>query len=449
MLPDGYDAAGATRYPVLYLLHGCCDDYRSWTDKGDAEKITAGLPLIVVMPDAGQAGFYTDWYNAGAGGPPAWETYHVGQLIPYVDAHYRTVAARGGRAVAGLSMGGFGTMSYAARHPDLFVAAASFSGAVDNMDPGGESGDALAIADGNAPTGTWGPRASEEARWRAHNPIDLAENLRGLSLTVRTGNGQPGGPYGGGPDAIESTVHRMSTTFHERLTALGLPHVWDDYGPGAHDWPYWQRDLRETLPSIMATLAAPPAPPSPFSFTAVEPRYEIYGWSVALDRPVLEFSRLERASAAGFTLAGSGTATVTTPPRYRAGRAYEVTVKGATTRVAADDAGRLRIPVALGPANAEQQFRPGADTKVHRVAVIIGRVACVSRRTVTLRLPRGAGRVTVLVDGRRRAVLRGTRSRVAVSLAGRPGGIARVRLVVALRGGRTVRLDRRYQTCAP
>jgi S-formylglutathione hydrolase FrmB len=449
MLPDGYDPSGKTRYPVLYLLHGCCDDYRSWTDKGDAEKITAGLPLVVVMPDGGQAGFYTDWYNAGAGGPPRWESYHVGQLIPYVDAHYPTIAARGGRAIAGLSMGGFGTMSYAARHPDLFVAAASFSGAVDNMDPGGEAADGLAISDGHAPTGAWGPRASEEVRWRAHNPVDLAENLRGLSLTVRTGNGQPGGPYGGGPDAIESGVHTMSTTFHQRLTALGLPHVWDDYGPGAHDWPYWQRDLRETLPSIMTALAKPPAPPSPFTFTAVEPRYEIYGWAVDLDRPVLEFSRLERASAAGFTLAGSGRATVTTPPRYRAGRAYEVTVAGKATQLAAGADRRLRVRVDLGAANAQQQFRPGADTKVRRASVVIGRVACTSRRRVTLRLPRGARRVTVLVDGRRRAVLRGARSRVTVSLAGRPAGAARVRLAVELRGGRTVHLDRRFRTCAP
>src|SRR3954454_22323030 len=70
LLPDGYDPA--RRYPVLYLLHGCCDDWKSWTDKGEAEKITAGQPLIVVMPDAGQAGFYSDWYNNGAFGPPKW-----------------------------------------------------------------------------------------------------------------------------------------------------------------------------------------------------------------------------------------------------------------------------------------------------------------------------------------------------------------------------------------
>ena len=112
------------------------------------------------MPDAGQGGFYSDWYNAGAGGPPKWETYHVGQLIPYVDAHYPTVAARGGRAIAGLCMGGFGAMSYAARHPDLFVAAASFSGAVDNMDPAGEAATRWRRLDG-------GRRPAPGARGRA------------------------------------------------------------------------------------------------------------------------------------------------------------------------------------------------------------------------------------------------------------------------------------------
>src|SRR5438128_1855963 len=63
--------------------------------------------------------------------PAAWETYHMRELIPWIDSHYPTVADRSGRAIAGLSMGGFGAMTYAAKHPDLFAAAGSFSGAVD------------------------------------------------------------------------------------------------------------------------------------------------------------------------------------------------------------------------------------------------------------------------------------------------------------------------------
>src|SRR5213079_1878335 len=100
LLPAGYDPKAKRRYPVLYLLHGSVDDYRSWTDKGDAERLTAALPLIVVMPNAGNGGFYSDWYNNGAGGPPRWETYHLRQLIPWIDRRYRTVASRRGRATA-------------------------------------------------------------------------------------------------------------------------------------------------------------------------------------------------------------------------------------------------------------------------------------------------------------------------------------------------------------
>src|SRR5437763_17176752 len=67
LLPAAYRSSGNRRYPVLYLLHGSVDDYRSWTDKGDAEHLTSGLPLIVVMPNAGNGGFYSDWFNNGNG----------------------------------------------------------------------------------------------------------------------------------------------------------------------------------------------------------------------------------------------------------------------------------------------------------------------------------------------------------------------------------------------
>ena len=112
LLPANYAAYPKSRYPVLYLLHGCCDNYRSWTGLG-VEALTDGLPLIVVMPDGGPGGFYSDWYNFGSFGPPRWEDYHINHLIPWIDANYRTVDNRGGRAIAGLSMGGF-AMSYAA-----------------------------------------------------------------------------------------------------------------------------------------------------------------------------------------------------------------------------------------------------------------------------------------------------------------------------------------------
>ena len=114
LTPDGFD--GATALPVLYLLHGGGDDCRSWTDKGAAESVTDGLPLIVVMPDTGSAGWYSDWHSDEHNriGPQRWETYHVHELRPWVEATFRTRTDRAGRTVVGLSMGGYGALKYAA-----------------------------------------------------------------------------------------------------------------------------------------------------------------------------------------------------------------------------------------------------------------------------------------------------------------------------------------------
>jgi S-formylglutathione hydrolase FrmB len=384
LLPAQYYRDARRRFPVLYLLHGGADNHRSWTTagKGDTQALTAGLPLIVVMPDAGHAGWYTDWFNNGADGPPRWETYDIGQLIPWVDTNYRTIASRRGRAVAGVSMGGFGAMSYAAQYPDLFIAAAAFSGAVDTNTPpviGPAIIDRLALLDGGPPGSIFGPYATQQVRWRGHNPWDLAGNLRGLTLVIRTGNGRAGGPYGGGgpSDVLERLIHAENVSFHERLTALGIPHVWDDYGPGGHDWPYWNRDLALTLPIFMSAFAHPPAPPSPVTYTSIRPGYEVYGWHVSIRREVLEFSTLAGADAGGLTLTGSGGASVVTPPLYPPGGSYVIRTRTQRDegyryeRAAADSRGRLHLRISLGPSDTVQQYAPGAASGRHPVTASV------------------------------------------------------------------------------
>jgi S-formylglutathione hydrolase FrmB len=375
LVPDGYATHPERRYPVLYLLHGSLDTSASWTDKGAAEALTAGLPLIVVMPPAagkGNAGGWaSDWWNEGRGGPPRFETFTIRELIPWVDANLRTVPRRRGRAIAGLSMGGFSAMSYAARHPDRFVAAASFSGAVDTNDQEVQPVIQLeTLGDGGAtPDSIWGPRATSELTWRAHNPWDLAANLRGMTLSIRTGNGHsPDGSF----DPIEGAVHNMSVALHERLAALHIAHVWDDYGDGTHSWPYWQRDLKLELPRIMRAISRR-ARRHPFTYTSADGTFSAYGWRVAMDRPVAEFATLARASARGFVLRGSGAATVTTARLFRPHARYRVTIGQARRRVRAGGSGRLRLKVPLGPANALQQFTPGATTKVFATRVAIAR----------------------------------------------------------------------------
>jgi S-formylglutathione hydrolase FrmB len=376
LLPSGYATSGQ-RYPVLYLLNGAFGDETDWTVQGDAEARTAGLPVIVVMPSGGSAGFYSDWNNGGAGGPPEYETYHIDELLPWIDAHYRTIATRSERAIAGLSMGGFGAFSYAARHPDRFAAAASFSGDLDTNDPTllGEPG--VAFSQGGLPYSVWGLYATDQILWRAHDPWDLAGNLRGLDVIIRTGNGLAGGPFPYNPvgGVGEGIVHQEALDMHTRLNALGIPSTFQDYGPGDHSWPYWQRDLTLSLPEIMSTFAVGAADPAAVTFTAAEPSYEAYGWNVSITRCAMEFSTLENANVHGFSLVGSGTGGVITPGVYRPGVAYSVTVGRNPQSVTADSGGRLHITVPLGPANPLQEYSLLASTIEHTTAVTIGSAA--------------------------------------------------------------------------
>jgi S-formylglutathione hydrolase FrmB len=255
LLPTGYNDQPTRRFPVLYLLHGGTADYRYWTDTADVTRIVGAAPLIVVMPDDGPGGWYTDWTNNGLGGPPEWETFHITQLIPWVDSTFRTRPDRSGRAIAGVSMGGFGAMSYATRHTQLFAAAASFSGAVDILDPRiSLVVEVSPLATLTIPTSVFGPRLTNEPHWREHNPTDLADQLHDIDLAIYTGNGDPGPGDPPGPDLQEQAVHQASETFHHALTAAGIPHRFIDYGPGTHTTKYWQRDLTQELPHLIATL---------------------------------------------------------------------------------------------------------------------------------------------------------------------------------------------------
>jgi hypothetical protein len=358
-------------------------------------------------------------------------------------------------------MGGGGAVKYAARHPDLFVAAAGFSGAVDTNSPGVQGvTQASGLADGSkTPGAIYGMRTTDEVRWRASNAWDLAPNLEGMDLWLRTGNGSGGGPGGDTGDVVEWEVHNESVNLHQRLLTLGIPHLWDDYGAGGHTWYYWQRDLRLTLPGLMRTFADPPSPPSPFTFLAAEPRYEAYGWRVAIDRPAMEFSELRHADAHGFQLRGSGSATVTTTGLYEPRTAVRATVRSGsaseTRSLRADGAGRVTVALALGPGNPAQEYSseatggqaasgppengaPGTTVYTARVALsgTLRHPPCPTARAVRVNLTgvRGSAvRRVVVRIGKRRTVLSGPRSYVVVRVT----RATRVRLSVLTRNGRT------------
>lgn len=125
LLPLDYENA-TRRYPVLYLLHGLGDDHSAWALMTNLSGYAAGRDLIVVMPDAGRS-FYV---NSAADPKARFEDFIIKDLIPYVDSHYRTIPLRRARAVAGLSMGGFGAAFLGLKHYRRFSAIGAFSGAL-------------------------------------------------------------------------------------------------------------------------------------------------------------------------------------------------------------------------------------------------------------------------------------------------------------------------------
>jgi S-formylglutathione hydrolase FrmB len=269
-LPGDYFQSGTTRYPVLYLLHGGAGGSSAqWTTGGgDVEGITAGRPLITVMPDGGKVGWYTNWVQP-TGGAQAWRDFHVDQLIPWIDANLRTIASKGGRAIAGLSMGGFGAIRFAQDRPDLFAYAGSFSGAVDLGDPGTRSViTEQAMQHGFSPNGPFGaPFWPFDGTWNALNPVNRAARLHGVSVALYAGAGIHD------QDVLERTMGASAQRLHDALVAAGVPHLWWMYGrpgpsapygcDGGHNFGCWNFALLDAVPRMLAVLQGPTSPPPP------------------------------------------------------------------------------------------------------------------------------------------------------------------------------------------
>jgi len=281
-LPPSYDANSQRRYPVAYYLHGMWGDEWNWVRAGAINRtldslVAAGLPeMILVMPD-GDDGWYTTWNNLGNNAecrrskPPGRETetvdaycvpwpkyddYIARDLVARVDSVYRTIPSRSARAIAGLSMGGYGAISLALAYPDVFSAAASHSGVVSPLYTGphpyappsryasnetelrenaGNLWPAMVLAFGRDTTGWWprdpGRRAARyTASERAHMPA--------LMLDV----------------GVSDQYVDQSRDLHATLERLGVAHAYSEW-PGAHNWDYWRVHARESLRWIGGHIA--------------------------------------------------------------------------------------------------------------------------------------------------------------------------------------------------
>ena len=131
MLPRDYESS-SQRYAVLYLLHGLTQNYTAW-GLSNGSPYYAGLydDLIVVMPDAGNS-WYVNWATNDDGQRNDWEDHIVRDVVNHVDWNFRTIVRREGRAIAGLSMGGYGAITLGLRNPEMFISIGSTSGALEH-----------------------------------------------------------------------------------------------------------------------------------------------------------------------------------------------------------------------------------------------------------------------------------------------------------------------------
>lgn len=229
-LPPGYDAEERA-YPTFYLLHGYGGEHANWARYGDAAMtadslIAAGVlpPVILVMPD-GRNSWYVDSDPVKGFGPV--ETALIQELIPHVDRTFRTIQSRRARMIGGLSMGGYGAVHLAFKHPDLFGAAASLSGALWRTQPGRTELLTPAFGDPFDP-----------ARWEAENPFawiaSLKESELRLPVWIAVGDDDSDG------------LLRGSLDLHLALRQAELPTELRIVN-GAHTWEVWDQTLKDAL----------------------------------------------------------------------------------------------------------------------------------------------------------------------------------------------------------
>ncbi|CAM5333469.1 Esterase family protein OS=Streptomyces parvulus OX=146923 GN=Spa2297_27585 PE=4 SV=1 [Streptomyces parvulus] len=211
--------------------------------------------VLVVMPEAGWNGWYSDWWNHGEGGDPAWETFHTVELRRLLE---RDWGAGDNRVVAGLSMGGQGALSYAARHPGMFRAAAAYSGSAHPLLNDESTNRILGFfaGQGDDPLRVWGDPVAQRRIWQSHDPFHLARRLKSIPVYLSCGDGTTG-PLDapGSTSALEADFNRQNQALAAELKRVGARHVTTNfYGPGTHGWAYWERELHASLPMLLKAL---------------------------------------------------------------------------------------------------------------------------------------------------------------------------------------------------
>ena len=238
-LPADYETANRT-YPVVYLLHGYGDDNTGWVQFGEVNRyadkaIADGTipPMIIVMPDGG-----VSWYINSYDGKVKYEDFFIKEFMPQVEKEYRIKTEKKYRGVAGLSMGGYGTLIYAIKYPELFAAAAALSAGVfpdDQMinQPDDNYENVFGPIFGR---GLKGKDRINKA-WQANSVLDLvqdktADQLSSVRYWIDCGD--------------DDFLTKGNSLLHIALTEKKVPHEFR-VRDGSHNWTYWRTGITNAL----------------------------------------------------------------------------------------------------------------------------------------------------------------------------------------------------------
>jgi len=237
-LPSGYETS-RLRYPVLYLLHGNNGSGNDWVKYGKVQSVADGLiasgdmpPAVIVMPDAG-----VTWY---VDRKEKMEAAVLRDLFPEVEKNLRVLRTREGRLIGGLSMGGYGSLRFVLKYPELFAAAALLSPAIyDPLPPPNSSARKV---------GTFGEPAFDEQVWKSLNYPTLWPGYLAKQTPVPM--------YINSGDDDEFMIEADATKLYSLLRANKQPaelRIVD----GAHSWAVWGSTLGDAMKYVFRYAAKP------------------------------------------------------------------------------------------------------------------------------------------------------------------------------------------------
>jgi S-formylglutathione hydrolase FrmB len=228
--PSSYQK-GQSRYPVVYLLHGGSGAFSDWhqkvTEKGLVNRMAEEHDLIIVTPGVGPASYY---YDSPLLDSVRYETYMIQELIPFIDQQYRTLSQKESRAITGLSMGGHGAITLAAKHPTLFGAAGSMSGVMNIDTDLWKVGEDFRNLRKKGQIEMLGAINYQAPQFNPFTAVGLVDQLKGQGVAMIMDCG------------VDDFLIETNRQMHALLMQKGIPHEYIER-PGAHTWPYWTEAL--------------------------------------------------------------------------------------------------------------------------------------------------------------------------------------------------------------